>query len=90
MDWYTCTPQFKTLYGIYGDDFITYGEYSKDLGDVLSDEEALIKIADETDTTSVLDKTTFSFRDNRLSYKREVNGDLKDLEVDHPIAESQL
>jgi len=27
MDWRTFTPQYKTLYGIYADDFISFGEY---------------------------------------------------------------
>jgi hypothetical protein len=90
MDWNTFTPQYKTLYGIYGDDFITYGEYKKDVGNPLNDEEVLIKIADENDTDTVHDKTTFSFRDNKLSYKREVNGEFKDTEIEHPITESQL
>lgn len=30
MDWRTVTPKFKTLYGIYADDFITYGEFIKE------------------------------------------------------------
>lgn len=90
MDWNTFTPQYKTLYGIYGDDFITYGDFGKEVGNPLHDEETLIKIADENDTTTVADKTTFTFKDNRLSYKREVNGEVKDVEIEHPINESQL
>lgn len=27
MDWRTLTPQLKTFYGIYSDDFITFGEF---------------------------------------------------------------
>lgn len=61
---------YKTLYGVYSDDFITYGEFSKEAGNPLEDEETLIKICDDNDRTTVPDKTTFSFKDNKLSYKR--------------------
>ena len=90
MDWHTFTPQYKTLYGIYGDDFITYGEFRKDIANPLNEEEILIRIADENDTDTVLDKTTFTFRDNKLSYRRDVNGEQKDTEIEHSITESSL
>jgi hypothetical protein len=64
----TFTPRLKKLYGIYSDDFITFGEFKKDAGNPLDDEELLIKICDENDKTTVADKITFRFKDNRLSY----------------------
>ena len=42
------------------------------------------------DTSSILDKTTFRFDDNALSFSREVNGELCDPEVEHAITESSL
>ena len=50
----------------------------------------MIRIADENDTDTVLDKTTFTFRDNKLSYRRDVNGEQKDTEIEHSITESSL
>ena len=90
MDWHTFTPQYKTLYGVYTDDFITYGEFSKEAGNPFDDEAVLLKIVDENDKTTVPDKTTFKFENSKVTYKREVNGDLKDVEVDHPIKESAI
>ena len=50
LDWRTFTPQYKTLYGIYTDDFITYGEFAKSAEDPLNNEETLLKITDSDDT----------------------------------------
>jgi len=30
MDFQTFTPQIKTFYGVYSDDFIAFGEFSKE------------------------------------------------------------
>ena len=74
MDWITFTPYYKTLYGIYTDDFLTYGEFSKSAGDILADEGQLLKLT-ETDTNAdIAERTTFRFENNRLYYKREING----------------
>jgi hypothetical protein len=27
FNWQTCTPYKKTYYGVYGEDFVTYGEF---------------------------------------------------------------
>ena len=35
MDFRTFTPQIKTLYGVYSDDFITFGEFAKSAGNPL-------------------------------------------------------
>lgn len=90
MDWRTFTPQWKTLYGIYGDDFITFGEFAKASGDPLHNEELLLKVVDENDTTTVADRVTFKFENNSLHYKREVNPEVKDTEIEHPIPETKL
>lgn len=49
LDWRTFTPYYKSLYGIYSDDFITFGEFQKEVGNPLEDEETLLKICDEND-----------------------------------------
>ena len=49
IDWRTFTPSFTTQYGVYSDDFLTFGEFSKEAGNPLDNEAALIKICDEND-----------------------------------------
>lgn len=90
MDWATFTPQLKTLYGVYSDDFITFGEFSKEAGNPLDNEELLLKICDETDYSTVPDRTTFRFENNGLYFKREVNGEVIDSEIEHKVEESKL
>jgi hypothetical protein len=84
----TFTPQIKTLYGVYSDDFITFGEFSKEAGNPLENEEVLLKIVDENDSTTVPDRVTFRFEDNSLHYKRDVNAQVKDPEIEHSIPEA--
>lgn len=90
MDFRTFTPQVKTFYGVYSDDFITFGEFSKDSGNPLENEELLLKVCDESDSTTVPIKTTFRFENNGLFFKREVNDNVHDTEVEHPVCESKL
>ena len=89
MDWRTFTPQIKTMYGIYSDDFITFGEFSKG-SNPLENEELLLKVVDESDNVTVPEKTTFRFENNGLFYKREVNGEVHDVEIEHEVSESKL
>ena len=82
----TLTPSSKTFFGVYGEDFLTYAEFSKDSNP--DDEATLLKIFEE-DNESILDKHTFKYDDNqKVSYSRAVNG--KDTELEHPIEETQL
>ena len=60
FDLRTMTIGFNTQYGIYSDDFITYGSFEKDAGNPLEDDEILLKIV-EDDNTIVSDKTSFKF-----------------------------
>ena len=90
LDWQTFTPSLKTYYGVYSEDFLTFGEFNKDAGNPLENEEVLLKICDEDDKTTVVDKTTFRFQDNKLTFRRDINGDVKDLEIHHPISEVEL
>lgn len=86
----TFTPQLKTLYGIYSDDFITFGEFNKADGNPLDNEALLLKVVDEEDKTTVPDRFTFRFEDNTILYKREVNGEVKDPEIEHEVPENRL
>jgi hypothetical protein len=90
FDLRTLTPQLKTFYGVYSDDFITFGEFSKAAGNPLENEELLLKVVDENDTTTVADRTTFRFQDNNLFFKREVNGEVHDSEIEHEVNEVKL
>ena len=92
-DWRTMTGGFKTQYGVYSDDFITYGTFAKDAGNVADDEASLLRLVEEPnleDTSSILDKTTFRFDNNALSFSREVNSEVCDPEVEHAIPEAPL
>jgi hypothetical protein len=89
MDFKTFTPQIKTLYGVYSDDFITFGDFGK-AENPLDNEELLLKVVDENDTVTVPERTTFRFQDNGLHFKREVNGEVFDTEIEHEVKESKL
>jgi hypothetical protein len=92
-DWRTLTFGLKTQYGVYSDDFITYGTFAKEAGSVLDDEATLLSLVEGQsleDSSSILDKTTFRFDNNALSFSKEVNADHCDAEVEHAIPESSL
>ena len=89
MDFRTFTPSYKTLYGIYTDDFITFGEYKKDAGNPIESDETLLKICDDNDTNhSVTNKVTFRFKNNQLTFKKEVNSDFFDTDIEHAVPEN--
>ena len=91
MDWRTFTLGFKTQHGVYSDDFITYGTFAKDAG--VDDEATLLKLVEDQnldDNSSILDKTTFRFDNNALSFSKEVNAEHCDPLVNHAIPESSL
>lgn len=92
MDFRTLTPFVQSQYGVYSDDFISFGTFDKSVGNPLDDEEILLKIVEEPtgEDSIVLDKTTFNFEGNQLVYKKEVNDEKVDVEVNHSIAESPL
>lgn len=90
MDWRTFTPQLKTLYGVYSDDFITFGEFSKEAGNPLDNEEVLLKVCDENDKVTVPDRTSFRFENGGIFFKREVNGEVVDSEIEHSVDEKKL
>ena len=47
FDLRTMTLGFNNQYGIYSDDFITYGTFDKEAGNPLDDDEILLKIVDD-------------------------------------------
>jgi len=91
MNFETMVPSFRTKFGIYGEDFIQYGEYNKDVCEnPLDNEEMLIKINDSSDLETVIDKTTLRFKDNKLFYQREINSDLIDADLHPEVQENML
>ena len=71
---------------------MTFGTFDKELGNPLDNEEVLLKIVEEVNAeeSMVSDKTTFKFENNQLYFSKEVNEEKSDVEVNHPIAETQL
>ena len=80
----TFTPYTRVYHGVYGEDFLTFGEFSS----APENEAALLKIFENDG--SVVDKHSFKFTDNKVYYSREVNGEVKDTEIEHAIEESEL
>ena len=88
MDFRTLTPSSTTYFGVYGEDFLTYAEFSQDSNP--DDEGTLLKIF-EPESDAVLDKHTFKFDENqKVSYSREVNAESKDAELEHAVEETTL
>jgi hypothetical protein len=81
----TFTPYTKTYHGVYGEDFLTFGEFAE--GAPESDE-ALLRIFEND--SSVVDKHSFKFTDNKVYYSRDVNAEVKDADIEHAIEESEL
>ena len=79
----------KNYYGVYGEDFLTFGEFSKDAKYPIDHEETLLKIFDDENEV-VVDKHTFKFDGNKVVYGRQVNEEIKDCEVEHSIEPTQL
>lgn len=85
IDVATFMPFSKTYHGVYGEDFLTYGEYAEGSPD---NEEHLLQIFE--DSAAVVDKHHFRFADNRVYYSRHVDAGAKDAELEHAIEESEL
>lgn len=81
----TFAPYTKTYHGVYGEDFLTYGQFQD--ADPAS-EEVLLQIFE--DSSAVVDKHSFKFSDNRVYYSRHVDGAHVDSELEHAVAESEL
>ena len=92
FDFQTFTPQFTNQYGVYNDDFVTFGTFTKDAANPLEDESVLLALVDDSNGhhASVVDKTTFKFDNNNVVFVREVNKDVADVELNHAISETPL
>jgi hypothetical protein len=89
FDWRTFTVSLKNFYGVYSEDFLTFGEYEEG-ANPLENEELLLKICDEKDAKTVPNKFTFKFENNALHYERDVNGEVLDPELEHAVPFSKL
>ena len=86
----TFTFKIKTFYGVYGDDFIQYGEFNSGV-DPLEDEELLLKVTEDVDKSAdVLQRVTFRFSNDNLSFTHDVNSSKLDTEVDYGVTENKL
>lgn len=92
LDFRTLTLSSKTQYGVYSDNFVVYGTFDKEAGDPLDNEELLLKVMDNelAGDSGILDKTSFKFEGNGIYFTKEVNEELADAEVNHPIEETKL
>jgi hypothetical protein len=59
MDWRTFIPAYKTMFGVYGEDFISFGEFESK--NILENEENLIKVCQDSNSDLVPLKTSFRF-----------------------------
>ena len=80
----------QNQYGVYSDDFVTYGTFDKEAGNPLDDEELLLKIVSDDYEEVVADKTMFKFENNELYLSKEVNAEKSDPETNHAIEETKL
>ena len=86
----TMTIRRVTRYGIYSDDFVTYGTFTTDTNP-LEDDETLLKITENIKgSEDIEDKITFKFLDDELYFSHEINEDLLDPEVNHQIEENNI
>jgi len=83
----TMVPTIRTLHGVYGEDFLTYAQFDKEVD--TQDEEALLRLFDET-AEEVLDVHSFKFENGKLSYARRINPFALDAEIEHEISETEL
>ena len=84
----TLTFASRKLHGVYGEDFLTYGEFVGDAD--VANEEVLLKIFEEDGDGSVVDRHWFKFEDQKVSYQRDVDYSAKDEELEHHIAPTVL
>ena len=83
FDFRTFTLANKSYHGVYGEDFLTYGEFNKDVDP--QNEETLLKIFEEG-SEAVVDRHYFKFENGQVTYSRAVDGAVKDVDLEHPIA----
>mmetsp|Transcript_23724 Transcript_23724/g.21087 ORF Transcript_23724/g.21087 Transcript_23724/m.21087 type:complete len:193 (+) Transcript_23724:32-610(+) len=86
----TLTFSIKTQYGIYGDDFIQFGEFSGEASP-LEDEERLLKITESIqDSDDIMYKSTLKFENDNLTFAYETNDTLADPDFHIPVEKNEL
>ena len=76
------TFTFSSTYyqGVYGEDFLAFGQFHKDVDP--SNEATLLKIF-EDGSEEVIDRHFFKFENQKVTYSRSVNGNHKDTDIEH-------
>ena len=92
IDFRALTLSMNSQYGVYSDNFVTFGTFDKGEGNPLDNEELLLKVMDSdiTGDSGLLDKTSFKFEGNNIYFSKEVNEEKDDPELNHPIEETKL
>ena len=92
IDFQTLTMGRINQHGIYTDDMVTFGTFDKEAGNPAENEELLLKVTEDVggEHSPVVDKVTFKFEGDQLSFARAVNEEKSDAEVNHAIEESPL
>lgn len=82
----------NTQYGVYSDNFVTYGTFPKSETSPMDDDELLLKVMDEdiSGEAGLIDKTSFKFEGNEVYFSKEVNEEKSDPELNHPVEETKL
>ena len=88
FDFRTFLPIMNTQYGVYNDDFVTFGTYT-DEGSPLENEEVLLQIV-EDQHPNIGDRVTFRFENNDVYFQRDVNSDLMNTDVHHQFENTKL
>ena len=83
----TFTPEMTTQYGIYSDDFVTFGTFTKGVNP-LDNEELLLQIVQDNHNDNIIDKVTFKFENNSLTFQKQVNEEKTDAEINHAIEQT--
>ena len=81
----TFTLGSTQYHGVYGEDFLTFAEFDKEVD--TNKDENLIQAVEGGE--GVLDRHSFRFENGKVLYSRQVS-EVKDLEVEHEIDESEL
>ena len=71
---------------------VTFGTFEKGSGNPLENEELLLKVTEDAagEHSPVVDKVTFKFENDQVSFARAVNEEKSDADVNHAIEESPL
>lgn len=92
VDFRTLTVSMNTQYGVYSDNFVTYGTFAKGSESPMDNDELLLKVmdADVSGDSGLIDKTSFKFEGNEIYFSKEVNEETEDPELNHAIEETKL